>query len=371
MSWAYDAVLLASFGGPEGPDEVMPFLERVTAGRGVPRERLEEVSHHYLALGGVSPINSQNRALLAALASELTSRGVRVPIVLGNRNSQPYFPDVLAELSAAGHRRILALATSAYPSYSGCRQYREDLGVALATLEPTDGLEVVKLPPFHRLSGFVAANAALLAQSLVDTEPNSTRILFTTHSIPVAMAAGSGPEGSRQPGSDWYSAAHLAVAEQAVQAAWATLGRSDQPPAWELVYQSRSGPPQVPWLEPDINDALPTAATQGVRTAIVAPIGFISDHIEVIWDLDNEARQTAAELGLSFRRVPTVGTHPLFVAGLADLLAGHLTGSGDEPAERVVAASSAELAGYCSAGCCPNLRATRPVVGPPAQRVQL
>lgn len=353
MSSAYDVVLLASFGGPEGPDEVMPFLQRVTAGRGVPAERLAEVAHHYLELGGVSPINAQNRALIEALRAELERRGVRLPIVLGNRNSEPFFDSVLTGLHDAGNRRVLALATSAYPSYSGCRQYREDLGMALERRALTDELEVVKVLPYFDRAGFIQANADLLAEALAAIDPSGTTILFTTHSLPAAMAATSGPPEARDV-QGLYTTSHLAVAEAVVAGAARRLGRPSLP-RWRLVYQSRSGPAQVPWLEPDINDALREEATTGCRIAVVAPIGFVSDHVEVIWDLDAEARQTCAELGIEMVRVPTAGTHPTFVAGLADLVVAHLEAAG-------VPRRSATPTGLCSEGCCPNLRAARPAV---------
>ncbi|MGB8021870.1 MAG: ferrochelatase [Candidatus Nanopelagicales bacterium] len=353
MSTSYDVILLASFGGPEGPDDVMPFLERVTAGRGVPPERLEEVAHHYLALGGVSPINAQNRALIEALRAELDNRGVRVPIVLGNRNSEPFFDSVLTGLHDAGHRRVLALATSAYPSYSGCRQYREDLGMALERTALADKLEIVKVRPYFDRAGFIQASAELLAQALAAIDPSVATILFTTHSLPAAMAATSGPPDARD-ARGLYVSSHLAVAEAVAVGAAQRLGRPS-PPRWRLVYQSRSGPPQVPWLEPDINDALREEAAAGCRTAVVAPVGFISDHVEVIWDLDAEARQTCAGLGIQMVRVPTAGTHPTFVAGLADLVVAHLEAADGR-------GGCAPVTGLCSDGCCPNLRVARPVV---------
>lgn len=349
-----DVVLLASFGGPEGPDEVMPFLERVTDGRGVPRERLAEVAHHYLELGGVSPINAQSRALIEALRTELAVRGVRIPIALGNRNSEPYFESVLGGLYAAGHRRVLVLATSAYPSYSGCRQYREDVGIALERIGPAADLEVAKIRPYFDNSGFVEANAELLADSLEEVEISGATILFTTHSLPTSMAARSGPP-AQWGAAGQYIASHLAVAGAVVASAAERLSLPAAP-RWRLVYQSRSGPPQVPWLEPDINDALREEASAGCRTAVVAPIGFTSDHVEVLWDLDAEARQTCAELGIAMVRVPTAGTHPKFVSGLADLVMAHLTALPSH------AGGAGAAGGLCSADCCPNPRTARPAI---------
>jgi protoporphyrin/coproporphyrin ferrochelatase len=342
----YDSLLLASFGGPEGPDEVMPFLERVTAGRGVPRERLEEVSHHYLALGGVSPINEQNRQLMTALRAELDSRGVDLPLYWGNRNSAPFFADTLRAMSDAGHTSVLAIATSAYSSYSGCRQYRENLAVARTEAGLDGQVEIAKVHPYYEREGFTGwfrsavhgALDGLRASGIADAE---TVVLFTTHSIPTAMAIGSGPDSGRTtalPGL--YERQHLEVAEQ-VMAGTAV--------AWRLVFQSRSGPPQVPWLEPDINDALREAADQGAKAVVVAPIGFISDHVEVIWDLDHEARETAEELGIALVRVPTPGTDPGFVSALADTLVEALAGATPSTA-------------LCTATCCANLRVALPTV---------
>jgi ferrochelatase len=342
----YDALLLASFGGPEGPDEVMPFLERVTAGRGVPRERLVEVSHHYLELGGVSPINAQNRELLAALRPALDARGIDLPLYWGNRNSGPFFADVLRQIHADGHRSVLALATSAYSSYSGCRQYRENLAVARTEAGLDGDLEIAKVHPYYDREGFVAPFRRAVAEALAQAAAaghaaDEVLVLFTTHSIPTAMALGSGPDEGRPadlPGR--YEQQHLHVAEQ-------VMSGSDVP--WRLVFQSRSGPPQVPWLEPDVNDALREAAAAGVRSVVIAPIGFISDHVEVIWDLDHEARETADELGLEMVRVPTPGTDPAFVADLVDVFDDSLTG-------RVPATL------LCTSTCCANLRTPLPVV---------
>ena len=352
---SYDAVLLLGFGGPEAPEEVRPFLERVTAGRGIPPERLDEVGHHYVALSGVSPINAQNRALRAALAASLEERDHPVPVVLANRNSPPFVKDVLAELADTGARRLLVLATSAYSSYSSCRQYRQDVGVALADFPD---LEIVKIPPFPDLPGFAEAAAEALVPVLA--EPGRRPyILVTTHSIPMSMARTSGPEDRwpadpATPGT--YVAQHLAVAEAAVTLAAERAG-VDVPP-WRLVFQSRSGPPAMPWLEPDVNDVLAELAGAGVTDVVAAPMGFLSDHVEVVWDLDTEASATAAELGIRFTRVPTVGTHPAFVGGLADLLVRHLDATAPRPPKE------GEL---CFGQCCaPQSRMGSPVDGRPS-----
>jgi protoporphyrin/coproporphyrin ferrochelatase len=342
----FDSLLLASFGGPEGPDEVMPFLERVTAGRGVPRERLEEVSHHYLALGGVSPINEQNRELIAALRAELDARGIDLPLYWGNRNSAPFFADTLREMSEAGHERVLALATSAYSSYSGCRQYRENLATARAEAGLDGAMEIAKVHPFYELEGFVGpfrrdVHDALHKLRDAGLADDQLTVLFTTHSIPTAMGVGSGPDADRSaelPGL--YERQHLAVAQKIMV---------DSPITWRLVFQSRSGPPQVPWLEPDVNDALRESAQDGVRGVVIAPIGFISDHVEVVWDLDHEARETAAELGIEMIRVPTPGIDPEFVSALVDSMIEALT-------------TDMKPTKLCTTTCCANLRAALPTV---------
>lgn len=352
MSGGYDAVLLASFGGPEGPDEIMPFLERVTAGRGIPRDRLEAVHQHYLRMGGRSPINDQNRALLAALRRELGRRGVATPLVLGNRNSPPFIVDALRDLYAAGHRRVLALATSQYSSYSSCRQYREDLADALIIAGLADQMQVAKVRPAYDRPGFVEATIELLAAAVAGRERDGLRVLFTTHSIPLADAMASGL-GSGPGEEDLYSAQHREVAGAVIDGVAALSG--DAPLPWRLVYQSRSGSPRVPWLEPDINDALREEAQAMTRTVVVVPIGFVSDHIEVLWDLDTDATRTAGALGIDLVRVPTAGTHPTFVAGLADLVQAHLAAGRD-------LAGGTRWARLCGAGCCTAARAQVPAV---------
>jgi ferrochelatase len=358
VSGAYDALLLVGFGGPEAPAEVMPFLENVTRGRGVPRERLETVAHHYLALGGKSPINDQNRALLAAIRTELAERGHALPAYWGNRNWAPYLAPELARIHADGHRRVLALTTSVYSSYSSCRQYREDLARALDETGLTGRLRVDRIrqafdhPGFIRpfVEGLAAALHELAADGIA---ASTTRVLFTTHSIPTTMADSSGPPGTFPPGGA-YVAQHLA----AIDAVLAGVAATDTPvPAAMLVYQSRSGPPQVPWLEPDINDALRDARNDGVTAVVIVPIGFVSDHVEVVWDLDREARETCEQLGLRMVRVATPGTDPAFVRGLVDLVEERLL-DGPSLALSPLGPWPAE----CAAGCCPNLRATQPAV---------
>ncbi len=334
----YDALLLASFGGPEGQDDVIPFLRNVTAGRGIPDERLEEVATHYRAHGGVSPINDQNRALKAALEQELSRRGIELPVYWGNRNWDPYIPETLQEMYRQGHRRVLTVSTSAYSGYSSCRQYREDLGTGLRETGLEGRLEVDKVRQYFDHPGFVHSFQEGLSQGLRSmTQKLGTlekvHVFFATHSIPTSDAAAAGPrplaqqlrdETGAEPGevngADVYSAQHLAVAELLME-----MTPEAKDVDWSLVYQSRSGPPTVPWLEPDINDAMEELAQQkDLRGVVVVPLGFVSDHMEVIWDLDTEAKETAQELGLEFLRTPTPGVHQKFVSGLVDMVAERL-----------------------------------------------
>ncbi|MFD4422419.1 ferrochelatase [Agromyces sp. NPDC058484] len=313
----YDAILLSSFGGPEGQDDVIPFLRNVTAGRGIPDERLEEVAQHYRHFGGVSPINEQNRQLKAALEAELAARGIDLPVYWGNRNWPPYFGDVVREASAAGHTRLLGLVTSAYTSYSGVGQYREDFEKATTGTDVSiDRIrEYFDHPGFVNplIGGVTDAAASLAAEGVA---PSRTHVLYVTHSIPTAAADASGPEFGE---GGAYVAQHLAVASVINDAAAPVS-------PWSLVYQSRSGDPRTPWLEPDINDAIaelaPSAGsgTRSIDAVVIVPFGFVSDHMEVLWDLDNEAVETAGEHGLAVRRVPTPGVHPSFVSGLVDLV---------------------------------------------------
>jgi ferrochelatase len=358
---SYDAIVLVSFGGPESPEEVMPFLERVTRGRGVPRDRLEAVSHHYLALGGVSPINDQNRALLAALRPALDRRGIAAPLAWGNRNSAPFISDTLQALHDAGARRVLAIVTAAYASYSGCRQYREDLAAALAEAG-IDDMVVDKVRLYYDHPGFlepfedgIADALCRLGESGVPFE--AVRLLFTTHSVPLAMAEASGPPGASRPGTGGaYVAQHEAAARAVVDG---VHRRGLAAPPARLVYQSRSGSPAVPWLEPDINDALREASADGASVVVVVPLGFVSDHVEVLWDLDREAQETAAEVGLRLVRVPTPGTHPAFVDALASLVEERVR---DVPAAERPAVAGGPWPDRCPPGCCANLRVARPAI---------
>ncbi|MBY0503275.1 MAG: ferrochelatase [Bryobacteraceae bacterium] len=290
-----DAILIVSFGGPDGPDDVLPFLENVLRGRNVPRERLLEVAEHYHHFDGRSPINDQNRALIAALQELLDREGPRLPIYWGNRNWHPLLPDTFARMKEDGVTRALCFVTSAYSSYSGCRQYRENLAAANGTL----GLETLKLRVFYNHPGFIEPMVEQTKAALA-AAPGAT-LLFTAHSVPMSMAATS--DYVKQ-----LTEASRLVAEGA--------GCAD----YRLVYQSRSGPPTQPWLEPDICDAIATAASEGAQHVVVMPVGFISDHLEVLYDLDTEARQKAADLGIGFTRVPSVGTDPRFIAMIRELI---------------------------------------------------
>jgi ferrochelatase len=323
----YDAFVLLSFGGPEGPDDVMPFLRNVVRGRGVPDERLAAVAEHYLHFGGVSPINQQCRDLLAAVSAE-----IGLPAYWGNRNWHPMLEDTVARMRDDGVTHALGLATSAYGGYSSCRQYREDIERARAKVGPGAPL-ITKLRQFHDHPGFVEPHTDAVRTALATLDPArraTTRLVFTAHSIPVAMA-----DGGR------YTS-QLDETARLVHAAAA----SDLP--WDLVWQSRSGPPQVPWLEPDVNDHLAALASQGVTDVVVSPIGFVSDHLEVIWDLDNEAAATAEKLGLGYARAGTPGTDPRFVGMVRELVE-----------ERTAAAPRRRLGTLpiwddCPGGCCPT-----------------
>ncbi|MFP1629699.1 ferrochelatase [Streptomyces sp. 5K101] len=350
----YDALLLLSFGGPEGPDDVVPFLENVTRGRGIPKERLKEVGQHYFRFGGVSPINDQNRALLDALRKDFAEHGLDLPVYWGNRNWAPYLTDTLREMTTAGHRRIVVLATSAYASYSGCRQYRENLADALDTLR-AEGLDVPrvdKLRHYFNHPGFVRPMIDGVLASLADL-PEDVRagahLAFTTHSIPTSAADTSGPEPEHGDGGA-YVAQHLDVAALIAGAVRDETG-IEHP--WRLVYQSRSGAPHIPWLEPDICDHLEALHASGAPAAVMVPIGFVSDHMEVLYDLDTEATAKAAELGLPVRRSATVGADPRFAAAVRDLVLERAATERGVDAERCALGALGASHDLCPVGCCP------------------
>ncbi|MET0764451.1 MAG: ferrochelatase [Blastococcus sp.] len=323
-----EALLVLSFGGPEGPEDVMPFLENVTRGRGIPRERLVEVAEHYDHFGGVSPINDQNKALIAEVEKELVAAGIDVAVYWGNRNWAPYVEDTWRQMAEDGIEHVYVFPTSAYASFSGCRQYHED--IARARVSYGGGPTAEKLPHYFDTPGFIQANADALAEALASLPEElrgTARLVATAHSIPDAMAAVAGPQGHA------YEAELMAAAERVV--AEVTPGRP-----FDLVWQSRSGPPSVPWLEPDVNDHLRALAASGETAVVLFPVGFISDHLEVIWDLDNEAKETAEGLGLAFARAGTAGTHPAFVDSIRRLL------------EERRAGGLPRLGTNCPANCC-------------------
>ncbi|HET7762336.1 MAG TPA: ferrochelatase [Phycicoccus sp.] len=354
----YDVVLLGSFGGPESEDEVMPFLRRVTAGRGIPDERLRTVAEHYLDRGGRSPINDLNRELLARLRAELDRRGLDVPLVWGNRNSEPYFADAVREVLDLGATRVVTVLTSAYSSYSSCRQYREDLAAAVAEVGPAaDGLVVDKVRPYFSHPGLGTSWARALVAALRGLDdPTAARLLFVTHSVPLAMDETSGPGDGE---GHLYVDQHLRLMRRVLEAAGAELGVTL---TGELVFCSRSGPPQQPWLEPDVNDRIEELAAEGDSPVVVAPIGFVSDHMEVVQDLDTEAAATAERVGLPFVRVATPGTDEAFVVGLVDLLLERAAEARGELVTPDAWVPGDVRPSVCAPGCCPNLRVARPAL---------
>ncbi|MDQ4086083.1 MAG: ferrochelatase [Actinomycetota bacterium] len=346
----YDALLVVSFGGPEHPDDVVPFLENVTRGRDIPRERLMEVGEHYFGFGGRSPINDQNRALVAAIEAELSAHGIAVPVYWGNRNWRPYLTDTVAEMASDGVRRAACFVTSAYASYSGCRQYRENLFDAVTAVPGAPRLD--RLRHYYNHPGFVEpfVDAVLEAGTRVSA---GARLVFVTHSVPVSMDEGSGPDGNA------YSHQHRLVA---AEVAGRVAARTGTVPLWDLVFCSRSGPPHVPWLEPDVNDHLEMLAEYDEPGVVVVPIGFVSDHMEVVYDLDTEAAGTAERLGLPYARAATPGVDPRFVAMVRDLLAERAAAERGEPTDRATVSGSAPSWDVCPAGCCPNPVADRPAL---------
>ncbi|MEO7944174.1 MAG: ferrochelatase [Marmoricola sp.] len=349
----YDALLLVSFGGPEKPDDVLPFLRKVTAGKNVPDERLEQVAEHYFHFGGRSPINDQNRELIEAIEADLDANGVSVPVYWGNRNWEPFLRDALEQMKADGITRAAAILTSAYSSYSGCRQYRENLAEAVAEVPGAPRLD--RLRQYSNHPGFIEPMVDATLAALADLPEDARRgghIAFVTHSIPLAMNETSGPRGSA------YSAQHRIVAAEIIERVREETGH--RYPS-ELVFCSRSGPPRVQWLEPDVNDHLRALGERNVPGVVVVPIGFVSDHLEVIYDLDTEARATAEEIGLPFARAATAGLAPRFVAMVRDLLLERAATERGESPDRAAEGSEA-LWDVCPAGCCPNPRGHKPAL---------
>ena len=308
LAQPYDALLVVSFGGPEKPDDVIPFLENVLRGKNVPRERMLEVADHYLHFGGKSPINAQVGGLIAALEVELAAHGLALPVYWGNRNWHPMLADTVARMQADGVRKALAFATSAFGSYSGCRQYREDIDQARAVAGP-GAPEIHKLPTFHNRPGFIQAMADHV-RAAIDALPADRRsaatLVYTAHSVPLSMARTS---------------PYVEQLQEACHLVSQSVGREGA-----LVYQSRSGPPSQPWLEPDVCQHIRQLHAGGVTDIVLAPIGFLSDHMEVVYDLDTEAAQLCRELGVNLSRASTVGVHPAFVSMLREMIAERVDG---------------------------------------------
>jgi protoporphyrin/coproporphyrin ferrochelatase len=327
----YDAVLLVTFGGPDKMEDVMPFLENVLRGKNVPRERMIEVSHHYELFNGKSPINEQNDELKALLAARMAEQEPKLPIYIGNRNWHPFLEDTLRTMQKDGVQRAIAFVASGYSCYSGCRQYREDIQRAREALG--EGAPVIdKIRVFYNHPLFIEANADHVRQAfarLPAEQRTSAPLIFTAHSIPATMAA-------RCRYADQLQEAARLVAE--------ALGHTQ----WELVYQSRSGPPHQPWLEPDVCDAIRAHAEKGVRHMVIAPVGFTSDHMEVLFDLDTEARELCEELGVQMERASAAGNHPAFIEMVHDLIAERIEGRQDRPASGTYPASH----DVCPVDCC-------------------
>jgi ferrochelatase len=328
----YDAILWVSFGGPEKEDDVIPFLENVLRGKNVPRERMLAVAEHYYHFGGSSPINQQNRELIRALQDELAAHGPHLPVYWGNRNWHPLLTDTVARMKSDGIKRALAFATSAYSSYSSCRQYLENIENASAAVG--EGAPVIdKIRPFYNHPAYIAAQTEQVQKALAQI-PGERRaaahIVYTAHSIPLRMA-----ENCR-------------YAEQLLEAAGlvsAALGRSEYP----LAYQSRSGPPSQPWLGPDILEHLKTIANNGhVKDVVIVPIGFVSDHMEILYDLDTEASQLCAELGFNMVRAAAVGTNSGFARMVRELIAERISGNSERPS----VGTMGPWPDVCPAGCC-------------------
>src|SRR6185437_12233569 len=365
---AYDAFLLLSFGGPEGPDDVLPFLENVTRGRGVPPARLAEVARHYQAVGGVSPISGQCRDLLAAAGAALADAGLGLPLYWGNRNWDPFIEDTVRQMRDDGVRRAVAFVTSAYSSYSACRQYLDDIDRAVAAVGE-GAPQIDKIRPYFNHPGFIepfAASAEAALAGLPAAAQAGARLVFTAHSVPAGMAAASGSvaRGTAVPGA--AGGRYAAELREASSLVTERVRGGTLP--FDLVFQSRSGPPSVPWLEPDVNDHL-AALAKGTLTdgtplpggppsgVVVVPAGFVSDHMEVVHDLDVEAAETAASLGLPFARAKAPGPDPRFAAMVAELVAARVAGAAPRALGRFgppayETGNFAGGTGSCPADCC-------------------
>jgi ferrochelatase len=384
---AYDAFLLLSFGGPEGPDDVFPFLENVTRGRGIPRQRLEAVAEHYFAVGGVSPISAQCRAMLAEIGPVFRANGTDLPLYWGNRNWRPFVDDTVRRMKADGVRRAVAFTTSAYSSYSACRQYLDDLDRAVAAAGP-GAPRIDKIRPYFNHPGFIepfAASTEAALASLPAAVQGGARLVFTAHSIPAGMAASSGSASQGTAVGSAVGGRYAAELREASRLIAERVRGGSLP--YDLVFQSRSGPPSVPWLEPDVNDYLAGLAKglalsgdplrsdelpQGPPSAVVTvPVGFVSDHMEVVHDLDVEAAATAASLGLPFARATAPGSTPRFAAMVGELVAELASGA---PAQALGGfgprayppGAFAEGGHACPADCC-RYAPARPSQGGPSQ----
>jgi ferrochelatase len=344
----YDAIVVVSFGGPEGLEEVMPFLDNVLRGKGVPEERKKEVAHHYELFGGVSPINAQNRDLVERVQANLIEKGIDLPVLLANRNTPPYIPDVLKICQEKGYRKLLTYVTSGFSCYSGCRQYRENLMSAQAEIGE-DAPSFDKIRTFFNHPLFIDVVSDKVKEALQLTpQDQETRVIFTAHSIPMGMAETS------------------PYVEQLSEAA-RLIGERLSLPTWDLVYQSRSGPPHIPWLDPDICDHLDALKEEGVSSVVVSPLGFVSDHMEVLYDLDLEARDHAAEIGLHYVRASTPGNDPRMIEMIVELIRERLE---DWPERRTIGRLPAKH-DVCPENCClppkrPAHGAGRPAAPSPA-----
>lgn len=331
----YDALIVVSFGGPEGMNDVIPFLENVLRGRSVSRERMLAVAKHYEQFGGISPINAQNRKLIAALEQEFAANGPQLPVYFGNRNWHPMLADTLRQMQADGIRKALAFVTSAYSSYSSCRQYLENIADAREAAGP-DAPEVEKIRAFYNHPEFIRANVEQIKIALSvfpENRRNRVHLVFTAHSIPLLMA------GNCDYQSQIEETGRLIIEELAI---------NDQLRPYSVAYQSRSGPPSQPWLEPDIDDHLRLLKSDGVTDMLVAPIGFVSDHTEVLYDLDYEARELSQQLGMNLSRAATAGSHPAFVKMIRELVMERM----DHAAERRFLGKAGPRPDNCATGCC-------------------
>jgi ferrochelatase len=330
----YDAILFVSFGGPEGPEDVIPFLENVVRGRNIPRERMLAVAEHYDHFGGVSPINQQNRELIESVTRELRQRGITIPIYWGNRNWHPLLAETLSTMKSDGVRQAIAFVTSAHSSYSGCRQYRQNIADACSSVGE-NAPRVDKIRVFYNHPDFIAANADRVREAVnrLPEELRSTcRLYFTAHSIPLSMALHCDYEKQLR------ESCRLVAEEVEVP--------SDR---WQLVYQSRSGRPEDPWLEPDILDAIRAASAEGVPAVVLIPVGFLTDHLEVLYDLDEEAARLAKEKHLPLARAETVGTHPRFITMVCKLIEERLF---DDRPREAIGRFPANW-DVCAENCCP------------------